>query len=178
MKASHFYERTMLDVKLVAKTKREIDALARALRLVKRRDPRTFRRFRLLAAILVYPRRGYDIAVYMADDPRVLVCESGTVLESSSAYLAGLLVHEVTHMVQWKRGERKHGTRIETEAYRIQRRFLEKVAATDEVEWLDKQYEGKWWVTKSGKPNLGTATSVRHRKLLAAYRASALSFRK
>lgn len=178
MRATRFYKQVVLGIKLVAKTKREIDALTKALRLVKRRDPRLFRRFKLLDALLVYPRRGYDIAVYMDDDPRVLVCESGTVLESSSAYLAGLLVHEVTHMAQWKCGERRHSTRIETEAYHAQRRFLLKIAATDEIAWLDKQYGGKWWVSRGGKAKPETPTATRHRRFLDAYRIGTLLFRK
>jgi len=151
MAIKRFFTKNVLGVRLVAVTRREIDALARALLLIRRRDPRLFRKFALLAAVLVSPRRGYENAVYMDDDPHTWVCESGTVLESSPAYLAGLLVHEVTHMAQWKRGVRRHGASTEREAYRAQRRFLANIGAAAEMAWLDAQFKSKWWVSPGGR---------------------------
>ncbi|OGX06894.1 MAG: hypothetical protein A2Z88_08485 [Omnitrophica WOR_2 bacterium GWA2_47_8] len=179
MPPERFYTKTVVGIQLVAKTRREIDALVKALRLIRRRAPKLFRCFRFLDAVLVYPKRSYDNAIYMHDDPYVWVCESGTALESSPAYFAGLLVHEAVHVAQWRRGIRRHSTRMEEEAYHAQRRFLKNIGANDEVAWLDEQFKERWWVKGRGEAQKRSVDriSARHRRFLASYRSGTLPLR-
>lgn len=180
MRHKSFYIQRVLGVEIIAATQHEIDALGLALRFIKRKDPAIFKKFERCKAILVYPKKGYDNAVYRDDDPGIWVCESGTVLEASREYLAGLLVHETHHMAQWARGIRGYGERVEDAAYRAQRRFLVRVGAPrEDIEWLDTQRKEKWWVVRKGKGKQSYSfPNTRHRKLLAAYRAGTIVYRR
>lgn len=177
MKEKFFIKKTY-GIEIIAATRREINALESALRFIKRKDTEIFKKFERVKAVLVYPKRGYDNAVYMEDDPRVWVCESGTVLEASREYLAGLLVHEAHHMAQWARGIRGYGDRVENAAYLVQRRFLVRAGARkDDIEWLDVQRKERWWVSRKKKGQQPSRFShARHRKFLAAYREGAIMY--
>lgn len=180
MAQRRFYTKKVLGVAIISVTREEIAALENVLWFIRRRDPIRFRKVAQLHAVLVYPRRGYENAIYMDDDPYIWVCESGTVLESSSAYLAGLLIHEAVHLAQWRRGIRRHSAHWEQEAYLAQRRFLKKIGANDEVVWLDQQFRERWWVR--GKDTVSQRSSdqvsARHRRLLTSYRSGTLSLRR
>jgi|GEM_PF-6828314 len=56
-------------------------------------------------------------------------------------------------MRQWKRKEKYIGSDAEQRAYKFQRNFLKKFGDIGEVEWLDKCFEGQWWVDKKSKKN-------------------------
>lgn len=151
--------------------------MSRAVLFVKRNRPRTFKLIKSLDAILIYQKRGYENQLFYKE--RIWVCKTQTVLESSLAYLASLLVHEAEHLRQHDGGKRAFGSRAEGEAYRAQRRFLKSTGTKEEVMWLDSLYKKKWWVrrTSDGKATLFTRSQGPFNNFVALYLSKKLHTR-
>lgn len=165
---------------IVAPAKVHIKKLTEALRFFSYYDPETFRKFRSMKAILVYPGGGYESDFGLHGKERIWVCGTKSVTGSPVGYLASVLVHETWHLVQYNRGTKNYGARAERGAYLKQRRFLLKVGDKESVRWLDTVFKKKWWVHKTpdGKKTLHFPVSKPLRKFVDDYKTGKLKTKK
>lgn len=133
---------------IVAPAKIHIKKLTDALYFFSYHDPKMFRKFRSMKAILVYPGKGSEREYGFHGDDKIWVCHSRLVRKSSVSYLASTLVHETWHLIQYDRGSKNYGDRAEKGAYKKQREFLVKVGNKEAAKWLDSEFKEKWWLYK------------------------------
>lgn len=169
LKLDMFYEKKENGTRIVASSKSEVARTARALKLVKRYQGEEFSQADNLAAVLVYPKRDYDNELFVKK--KIWICQSGTVQESSPEYLASLLVHEMSHLAQYRQRKKYFGAVAENRAYKAQRKFLTQINDTRSIQWLNRQYKKRWWLykPKSGGPTPIFPSHFLFRKFLKKY---------
>jgi len=155
-------EKKYKNIIIKANTEKEIGNIIKALKLVERESKPYGKKLQTLRIILVL-QNNKDYDNELLAEYSIWICNKKTILESSTKYLASLLVHEARHLMQYdtkkfagygKKPDKRSkelDEQIETDAYKTQRNFLKKLKAEREVEWLDKQFNEKWWVNKTKK---------------------------
>ncbi len=138
-----FYKKTINGIGLFAETVQEIENMVNALNFIKKHNNVLFDDVKKIEAVIVHPNKGYDTEFFPKQ--KVWICQSGTILESSVEYMAGLFVHESHHIKQYESGNTEASPKLEKEAYLIQRKFLMDIGDEYSAKWLDEQHEKKWW---------------------------------
>ncbi len=139
MSKYRFFKKRFEGIDLFAETIQEIDNIVLALKFIKKQNTDLFNGVKKIKAVIVHSNRGYDTELFPKE--KVWLCQSGTILESSVEYMAGLFVHESQHVKQYENGNLKASPELEKEAYLLQRKFLLDVGDKHSVKWLDEQYE-------------------------------------
>lgn len=142
-----------------------ITKVRKALNLVFSRHKQAVLYLKKLKAIIVL-RGKYDNLLF--GGLKVYICETGTVKESTTSYLASLFVHEARHIFQYsKKNKYRTSTQKEKDAYLFQRKFLIKLNKEGEALGLDEQYKSKWWVfkDKNGKKTEISPKNDKFRKI-------------
>ena len=88
----------------------------------------------------------------------------------SPKYVASLLIHEAYHVAQYRGGHKNFGERAEYRACQVQKKFLKKINYLSAIEWLDKQYQQKWWERMDKK----SGDSLVFKKILNSYKQNIL----
>lgn len=141
---TRFFFKKVRGVLIIAPSRQHVAHIEKALNFIQKRDNKAFKKVHLaLTAIFIVPHQGYQNELIFPD--RIWFCERSTIAESSLVYLAGLLVHEAHHVDQYKGGRRRWGVKSEQEALTVQVQFLQKLGGTKIIEWLYRQFRGKWW---------------------------------
>jgi hypothetical protein len=52
---------------------------------------------------------------------------------------------ELKHLEQFENKKNYRGKKAETEAYKLQRKFLKKIKYHTAIDWLDYSYKSEWW---------------------------------
>jgi hypothetical protein len=158
-----FLLKKIYGIEIVAPTKKEINKLKKALEFIKIKEEKVLKILQWLRAILVFPGKTYNN--WLVLDKKIYICQPKTILESTKQYLASLLVHEAKHIFQYKNKQKTVGRKAEFSAYKFQRKFLVKYGKPSEVEWLDQQFQEKWWL-KFEKESKGTTSSSNYKTFL------------
>lgn len=140
------YRTRISRVTIFASSKRHLAKIAAAFAFLRKADTRRFQKTtKLIGTIISTDRVQYSNALF----PKDRVWISGAHLMNDPSfppeYIASLLVHEAHHIAQHRAGRASSGARSERNAYREQRRFLQKAHYPEAVSWLDRQYARKWW---------------------------------
>lgn len=153
-------EKKYKNITIKADTEKEVNSLIKALRFVDKNGKQYAKKLQTLELILVLQNNG-DYENELLAEYSIWICNSKTILECSATYLASLLVHEARHLIQYdknmfpgygKKSQTKRSKnleqKLEMDAYTAQRNFLKKLKLNREIEWLDKQFKEKWWLSK------------------------------
>lgn len=141
---------SIFGIQIIYKDKKDINKLKSALRYLCLKDEKSFNfvRANLRFVAVVRLKTKYNEA--LVRDFGWLV-SLGLLKDGSYPYqyIASLLIHEACHIKQYKSGKKYLGSVAETEAYKKQRSFLNRIGYKNAVRWLDEQYKNRWWVDPS-----------------------------
>lgn len=137
-----FKRTTFSGIEIVAKSEKDIQKIISAILCIKQDDVGK-KKIRNLKQIAIQQKKSYANDLFFPE--RIWICQLGTVRESSVAYLASLLVHEIFHILQMKRGLKNDNFKLEPAAYKAQIKFLEKYGTKTEVQHVKKLLKQGHW---------------------------------
>lgn len=141
-----FYLKKINNIQIVSASKTYIKNLEKSLKGLKYWDANNFDKvIKNFDTILIHPKnKNYNHTIAS----KKLWISGYEAFENNDydiPYITSLLIHEAHHVAQYFSGHKNYGEKAETSAYKKQRKFLKKIKYDYAVEWLDKQYENKWW---------------------------------
>lgn len=158
---NEFFLKKINDINVVSSSKIYIKNIEMSLRILKEWDKNNFNKVnKYLKTILIHPKnKDYNLLIA---NKNAWITGYQNVLDNDydASYMASLFIHETYHITQYFSGHKNYGKKAETEAYKIQRKFLKKIKYDYAVDWLDKQYKKKWW--KSLGSDKKNADDFRH----------------
>jgi len=141
-----FYRKRINNINIISPSKIYIKNIEMSLRMLKEWDKNNFNKInRYLKTIIIHPKnKNYNILIA---NKNAWVTGYGNFSDNDydTPYMASLLIHETYHITQYFSGHKNYGKKAEFKAYKIQRKFLKKIKYDYAVNWLDKQYNEKWW---------------------------------
>ena len=162
---------TQYGITIAATQKTVLEKLKRAVSFAVQHDIQSSRLVKRMRAILVYPRNGYDNELFRKS--RIWVCEMKTIRESSTPYLASLLVHEGWHLAQFSRGVRNVHSRAERTAYKTQAKFLTAIGDKRGARWVGQQLRSRAWETKLPSGKNAVMSRAEHRDFVRRWTRNA-----
>ncbi|MDP3956450.1 MAG: hypothetical protein Q8P97_00455 [bacterium] len=137
-----FFRKKIFNIEIVSKSLSDLNKMVEAIIYLRKKHPPYFSLTKKLKGVFVYPKLGYDNEFFPME--KVWVCELRTVRESSTIYLASLLVHEAVHLRQFESGIAKNTKKTELDAYQVQKKFLSKAGDKISAQWIMEQYKENW----------------------------------
>lgn len=130
-------------INIVGQNLKDIKKVSEAV-LFLNKDTIWNKKIKNLKQIVIHSKNSYDNELFYKG--RIWVCQLGTVREASVVYLASLIIHEIFHILQEKRGMDNKNSRMEPAAYKAQINFLKKYGTKRDVLWVSKLLKEKHWV--------------------------------
>lgn len=155
-------------IEIVSNSQNDINKILETLLFIKKKSKDNWRQIKLITAIIVSPKNGYDNQLFPKE--RIWICQAGTVRKSSIPYLASLLMHEACHIGQYRMENKKWTESLEKQAYQVQRNFLAKYGTLKEVDWLDKMFKKRWWLDNFKIYKTSSLKKNYFRKILNKYK--------
>ncbi len=138
-----FYKTIVRNINIVSQSKKHLLKTKKAIDLIFKIDPSFFDKEKILKVILIYPGNTEIGCIFERE--RIYVNQPKHINQSSVLWWASTIMHESWHVHQFNYSPMITNGRAEYGAYRIQRKFLEKLKAWYEIRWLDKMQKEKWW---------------------------------
>lgn len=157
----------------------EVEKIQQTFEIFEKNNPKLFSVWQTMKAVIVLQEDGYENFIYY--DLKVFLLKTATVLEMEPHFLASLFVHEAQHLLQYANNPdefddydraKQYYEKHERDAYEAQQKFLKKVGTQDDCDWLQEQFEKKWWVDTSQKKegeNIAFRDGDYYRKIAEKY---------
>lgn len=131
------------NVTIIGVTKTDIMRVVDALVLLQKSDRVWFNKLSCLKFIIINQKWEYYIEV--SPTKKTIICQRGTVRESTTLYLASLIVHEIAHCMFYKKGRNNVDWHDEPSAYNIQINFLKKHRDFYNARYVARLLKEKYW---------------------------------
>jgi hypothetical protein len=171
MSGKKFYFKKFKNILIIVPAPSYIKKLKDALVFLEKKDQKSFLKVKKTTkTIFIISEKGYYNETFVKE--KMWLAQGSFIKDKSYPYqyLASLLLHEAHHIAQYLTGHKYAGSRAEYRAYFVQRKFLNKINYSNAVQWLDEQFNKKWWQTlDKNKKNINYS-----RKILRLYKNESL----